>query len=710
MAGPSRGGRGRSSYRGIRGGGSLRGEFDGVNRGRGHQTIGERGAIAPDGQRPCRNFQQTGHCRFGASCKYSHGLTSDLSNNAFRSRTREGPEDTPEQQDAKTHYYSWKRLIKIPPRPNDIGTIRLVWTRALEILDGNDREGKQMLPRDLDNEDYFGRQHMQTLLTMETHAGGQQTFLDLARPFVLVMSHPALLDCLTVDTSVGNLYNFMSGSNGSRAIAFFQSLSTNLVEQHLESTAKISTPVLETTLQAMTISLGELLKREARASFHDDLPDLLNSLENVAHISLSDQNSVPVQDVLNRIRQIRTMVARTGRLLHEDEAPTVNGISTTVVTSTYPREINLPRDRHDNDKMDFVKIKILPTEDEIRSDHPEFLPSTELDQLHFLIDGAERHLDTLFRLLRYDIFGELKEALGQLMVAIDSDPSVVESPNLGLGNIRAYLNPKAHITYTTFDQRRGLEAQIAFPQPPTLRKKSASERCKWWQESKRLEEGTLLCFVSVNDARTSLLFLTVSEKCTDVKKNHTLSSDNYQATILTKLATQDQPDLELMIRLSYQNTHGILIELPGVVLATFIPILENLQGMQRSSRLPFSQWITPDPISHSTDIARALSIPPPAYARQTGFTFSLRPILNDTGGSLVIAPTAPVNDSAFTQELEVRTGLDRGQCQALIAALTREYAFIQGPPGTGKSYLGVKLMEVLLESKVKAKLGPIVVV
>lgn len=60
--------------------------------------------------------------------------------------------------------------------------------------------------------------------------------------------------------------------------------------------------------------------------------------------------------------------------------------------------------------------------------------------------------------------------------------------------------------------------------------------------------------------------------------------------------------------------------------------------------------------------------------------------------------------------MESQTTLDRGQCLALVAALTREFAFIQGPPGTGKSYVGVQLVKVLLGSKEKAKLGPIVVV
>ncbi|EXJ73565.1 uncharacterized protein A1O5_03326 [Cladophialophora psammophila CBS 110553] len=60
--------------------------------------------------------------------------------------------------------------------------------------------------------------------------------------------------------------------------------------------------------------------------------------------------------------------------------------------------------------------------------------------------------------------------------------------------------------------------------------------------------------------------------------------------------------------------------------------------------------------------------------------------------------------------MEARTDLDRGQCKGLLAALTREYAFIQGPPGTGKTYLGIQLMKILLHCKRKANLGPVVIV
>jgi len=199
------------------------------------------------------------------------------------------------------------------------------------------------------------------------------------------------------------------------------------------------------------------------------------------------------------------------------EAPNIDGVSTTMVKSIYPRQIILPGGYYDNDNGDITKIKILPTEDEIRSDRPEFLPSTDLDQPYFLNDPVARHLNTQFRLLRYNIFGELKEALGGLINTITDNPTFLDNSKLSLGDMRAYPYTKAHISYVSFN-RSYVEAHVSFNQLHALRKKSAPDRRKWWEDSKRLEEGSLLCFVLYINNKSSLLFLTVSEKCTEISQ------------------------------------------------------------------------------------------------------------------------------------------------------------------------------------------------
>lgn len=44
-------------------------------------------------------------------------------------------------------------------------------------------------------------------------------------------------------------------------------------------------------------------------------------------------------------------------------------------------------------------------------------------------------------------------------------------------------------------------------------------------------------------------------------------------------------------------------------------------------------------------------------------------------------------------------GLDPSQAEALYGALTQKLAIIQGPPGTGKTFLGLKIVEILLRNK-----------
>ncbi|CAG8957876.1 hypothetical protein HYFRA_00000216 [Hymenoscyphus fraxineus] len=622
-------------------------------------------------------------------------------------RGQTGPNTAPTQEEEqdKKNYNAWKRLIKNPPSSNETWVIQRLWTGALEILNGSDREWKQMLPRDLDSEEYHGRQHILTVMSMKSGIGGSAAFLNLAQPFLSVITHPGLLDCLSVDTFVGSLYNFISGTHGKRVVDFLQRISECLNDAYTKS--HISKPSAETILLAMIAALYEISRREQRAAFNDDLPGLLKSIEEAGTVVEADQHSFFFNSFHEKVTQIRAIVARAHGLLADTDAAPAGGVSTTAPKSTFPRQMIIPGGNHDNDDADISKIKILPTDDEIGNEAPEFLPSTDLNHQHFLENSILRHLDTQFRLLRHDIFGDLKSALGGLLHAFKEDPKLLDNTKLNLKGMRAYVYPRAHVSYLSFHEKRGIQASLSFHQLPQLRKKSASERRKWWQESKRLEEGALLCFVAINKSKLSFLFLVISERTIETKSPHGLVSNEKFGTIVAKLATLNQTDLELLTLLSCGKTQGALIEFPGVLLATFVPILENLQDMHQGGRLPFRQWILPD-ISRAAAVQNV--VPPPLYARKPGFSFSLKSIAKCKDGDLSIFPNDPINYNEMLDKMESQTSLDRGQCEALLAALMREFAFIQGPPGTGKSYVGVQLVRVLLDCIEKAKLGPIVVV
>lgn len=165
-----------------------------------------------------------------------------------------------------------------------------------------------------------------------------------------------------------------------------------------------------------------------------------------------------------------------------------------------------------------------------------------------------------------------------------------------------------------------------------------------------------------------------------------------------------------MIQLSCQNTREVLIDFSDVLLTTFILILKNLQNMQQWSQLPFCQWILSDKVDVKRNMSPVLDVSSLLYAWGINFTYSLNAILKDFNDSFALSSNTQVNDQSTIDELETRTCLDHRQCQALVAALSHEFAFIQGLSETSKSYLRVHLMRVLLFCKVKASLGSIVVV
>jgi hypothetical protein len=585
-----------------------------------------------------------------------------------------------------------------------------LWVDGLAILNGDNLEWQQMLPRDLDSDNYRGREHIKALLELRSSSGKEQDFVRIAHSFLSVITHRAFLECLSVDTSVGALYNFVSGTNGNRAIPFFRHLSQMLVESHLSSANSPAT--IQNTLQTMPVALRELLWREPRARFNENITSLLDSMEETTKIIAGDTRDLIMPITLDRINEIRAIIARAnGLLAQEDDGAHVE----TVTKSAYPRNLVMPQDRHDNDKPDIVDVKIFPTSEEIMSDAIEFLPSTDLDQPHFLQDKAERHIDTCFRLLRHDTFGELKPALGLLLHTIQNDPACINNPKLSLGDFRAFHYPDACISYVSFDRRHGLEMNISFRQLPQLRKTAAKERQKWWQDTKRLGEGVLLSFITVQEGQVQHLFFTVRRRDTDTKHDGSLTNEDHQCTITLNLVAIDQTQVALAVSLSCKKTRGLLLEFPGIIPATFVPILENLKGMQKLSRLPFKDCILPNQIENTRirTGGHILDIPAPLYTRSPGFAFNLKSILkiDEVGnGDIYVRPTSSPNDTAIIDTIEARTGLDRGQSQALISALTREFALIQGPPGTGKSYLGVELMKVLIDCKSRVDLGPIIVV
>ncbi|KAI9656429.1 MAG: hypothetical protein M1829_000420 [Trizodia sp. TS-e1964] len=648
--------------------------------------------------------------QFGASCRYSHDVGSRKGEDRGPAPRRQRADETPDEQLARASYSSWRSLIRRTAQPDNLLTMHAIWEGALEILNGDDRDWKQTLPKDLDNDDELnGRHHILVLLSYRSQTSNNESYIKITQTFLTTITHPAMVSCLSVDTYVGSLYSFISGANGTRAIPFFQNLCDALIDAREETYPTIPFEIIDSSLIALSTALSELLRREPRARFNESLPDLIDSIETASELLVDNDSAIALNIVTNRISDLRAVIARACGLLTDGAHDGLESHNKSLLLqSTYPRNLVVPSNRHDNDKADITEISIYPTLDEILSDAKEFLPSTDPDQPHFLTSKLERHIDTQFRLLRHDIFGKLKDALAGLLTDIVDDSNQLKISRLEFGETRTYVYSNSFVSYFALNNRGELQAQISFPQPHSIRKGLGGDRSKWWEESKRMEVGVLLSFISIKDDELSHMFFTVAERSTDTKNEGSLTHNSSTATITIKLAFQDQPSVEALLGLSISKTRGTLIEFPNVVPATFVPVLENLQNMQRLSRLPFREWIQPDRVEGPPGLK--LQIPPPLYARHAGFTFPMASLLKPGAAAMSLSPSILCKDSSFIAELETNTELDHGQCEALLAALIREYAFIQGPPGTGKSYLGVKLIKILLDIKERADLGPIIIV
>ncbi|KAI0880453.1 P-loop containing nucleoside triphosphate hydrolase protein [Annulohypoxylon maeteangense] len=386
--------------------------------------------------------------------------------------------------------------------------------------------------------------------------------------------------------------------------------------------------------------------------------------------------------------------------------------------ATFTQFIDLPGalskrgPRHDNDFEDIGNIRILPTMSELMSDRQDYRPMRELSQLH--LPGIQGLIDRHFRLLREDTVGQLKEGISQELRVLENPgdkPLSYEIQNYG----RKYSYSIVDVVDTTCTRRRGLEFHLRLKQPPPASEMTPEGRGDWWNMSKRLEIGALVCFLE----RDTAVFCAVSESTVRPKidplrkptsgirnrptvEKRDLHSNADFAYVSLSLAEPSDTDLRVMLRAigSKKPTQRSLVEFPGVLVPSFKPTLSALKQISKTLDLPFTNLLAPAPGSPAQ-----VAIPPPLYTAKPNFAFSLKCLTSD-GSNPLFGPKNNLN----ARDLSRRSRLDEGQALALLNALKRSLALIQGPPGTGKSYTGEAIIKVLLANKSTTEIGPIICV
>ncbi|KAF4439729.1 NFX1-type zinc finger-containing 1 [Fusarium acutatum] len=606
--------------------------------------------------------------------------------------------------EAREEYYDWKRLLRSSPY-DSFGSERIeetlkFWEGALGILDGDSQDQHHIVAKELVQDKFNGPEWIDVTTKMTSFTSASS--FKCAENFLRVISHPALTP-LSISAFVGTIYVLFGGTSGQQGIEFLSRMCTS-ISKTIGGTVGTLDPKLHDLVDVILKALHELLVKTSRTRFCDGLPKVIELLDKILAVIAQHVAGAYRDGLQGRLDIIKRIVdGSTARVVVIKVPADGKKRDKNSVASSFPQEVAIPGGRHDNDFAEISDVSILPTQGEIISEHEEYLPSTNFLHPHVLSDPMQRYIDSTFRLVRHDTLGPVNDTLRD----------VFSSDNLMVGrmtdkNSQAQVYTSAKFRRVAIHERHGLEAIVSFSIPYFIRKKSSAEQRDWWQRSPRLGEGTLVCFITSEGEHKRILFFQVTTKSTqwDHRRPDTSKSSlvphNIDPSITVKLATHQQSDLTVLLRLFQDNTMGVLVDFNGVIPDTFMPILKNLQKIKRENHIAFHNWILPTSGENN-------SMPPPLYARKTGFVFPLNCIAKEKDVKLDLDPSLTLKDIDL-KKIEDATGLDHGQCLGLVGALTREYALIQGPPGTGKSYLGVQLVRTLLAVKKEAKLGPILII
>ncbi|XP_059169638.1 NFX1-type zinc finger-containing protein 1-like [Physella acuta] len=305
-------------------------------------------------------------------------------------------------------------------------------------------------------------------------------------------------------------------------------------------------------------------------------------------------------------------------------------------------------DDHEQPPEDFMSLSVIPEAADLKEDAHPFLRRAITKGVY---EDACHYLDIQFRLMRQDFILPLRQGINEFI-------SNGCKKDYRCSDLRLYFD--VHITGIVFND--GIEHVLQFDV-------SKMKEVKW-QSSKRLMYGSLVC----------------------------LSKDNFQTVIFATVANRDETELvKGCITVHIKSGHDVAFNSTSrnvFIMAettayyeSYCHVLEGLQEM--SSNLPLQEYI----IKCNKDVK------PPKYLLSCGGI--LKVPYYDLSCLLV--------DKTFNSSFPVLTTvkwpptyemcLNESQRLAAIAALTKEIAVIQGPPGTGKTYVGLKVMEVLLENK-----------
>ncbi|PTB39704.1 hypothetical protein M441DRAFT_197320 [Trichoderma asperellum CBS 433.97] len=663
--------------------------------------------------KPCFQYKRNNSCKYGTRCKFSHDTGraqashSSVPTKSFGNKRNNPPEGK---------LGRWKQLRQRgdeSARPS-LQIVGQFFGLALELMDGDvgaAQEAIRLLADEIGLS--FIKDVIDRHISMTSRfTAGCQLWETEIKPLFQLVTHARVVDSAVLEQECATIYNFMVGVGGSRMSRLF-----HYIDSLLQSWPPTSTHM--SLIEAAGLSLAVLAKMLDCNTINiikDDFSTFANSLSRPLEESLEPEETSVRLQASKHLYYIRQRL-EIGNHISSLEVQSHSAVTreTFILARDLPGNLSDGGPRHDNDDADIVNIKILPTYKEIMSPREEYLPVNDCSQWH--IPGISGRLDREFRLLREDTVGQLRDAIRGAFARIRSSKNQA-GHRTSNNALRTYTYDSATLVNIQFEKKTGLELVVRCDQPPPVPTLNPKQRKDWWERSKRLQVGALVCVI---DGTESVMFCTVSEstlrnqsdqKIRTEKKaaadastasKLTLSDDGNYLHVTLQLIDATRDDVAQALHWFKRRgpaRYRYLVEFPGILLASFKHTLDALKEMRQKPYMPFVDLLAP-----SDTKTTETSIQPPQYARAAGFAFDLRCLTHDDTELLVSPQHLP-----DPKTVESRTSLDITQSSALLNTLSQELSLIQGPPGTGKSFTGENIIKLLLANKNKCTLGPILCV
>jgi len=290
---------------------------------------------------------------------------------------------------------------------------------------------------------------------------------------------------------------------------------------------------------------------------------------------------------------------------------------------------------------DYRELPILPDLSEVSKNAK---PKLQENHIEGSYSSWHHYLDVQFRLLREDFISPLRQGI--------TDYSHGDQRR-SRQNIRVYQHVHVNEPICLYS---GVGFRLKFD---ITHLQNIS-----WEHSRRLIFGSLLCLSS--DEFLTVYFASV------VKRDPKLLKEGYITIKFEGYTNGFEID---------PKTEFIMVESTAYFEA-YRHILCRLQAVEESPP-PFKAYIV--------DCKPPKPLPPPSYLK------GKHNVCFDLSAMGVRNPVKLLDPCSWPHHEEVT--LDKSQLEAVHMALTQELSLIQGPPGTGKTYIGLKIVEALLQNK-----------